>query len=66
MHAVQLSLATREARHTMGKKQKKDVKGTLVAPAAPADPASTAPPSPSNGIANTNGASASLLNGAAH
>jgi hypothetical protein len=66
MHAVQLSLATREARHTMGKKEKQRIKGTLVVPTAPADPASTAPPSPSNGIANANGASASLLNGAAH
>ena len=35
--------ATREARNTMGKRQKKDIKGTIVAPAAPAEPAITAP-----------------------
>jgi hypothetical protein len=35
--------ATRTARHTMGKKQKKLIKGTVIAPTAPADPASNAP-----------------------
>ena len=33
--------ATREARHTMGKKQKKLIKGTVVVPTAPAAPAKT-------------------------
>jgi hypothetical protein len=35
--------ATRKARHTMGKKQRKSIKGTVVAPTAPADPATNAP-----------------------
>jgi hypothetical protein len=35
--------ATREARHTMGKKQKKSIKGTVIAPTAPADPATNTP-----------------------
>jgi hypothetical protein len=35
--------ATREARHTMGKKQKSLIKGTVIAPTAPADPATNAP-----------------------
>ena len=39
--AAKLSLATREARGTKGKRQKEKIKGTLV-PAAPADPAITA------------------------
>jgi hypothetical protein len=36
--------ATRNARHTMGKKQKKSIKGTVVAPTAPAAPATSVPP----------------------
>ncbi len=39
--AVEKVLATRKARHTMGKRQKADIKGTIVAPTAPADPAIT-------------------------
>jgi hypothetical protein len=41
--AAALALATREARHTMGKKQKKSIKGTVVVPTAPADPATNVP-----------------------
>jgi hypothetical protein len=41
--AVEKTLATRKARGTMGKQQKKEIKGTIVAPAAPADPAVTTP-----------------------
>ncbi|HEY2515741.1 MAG TPA: hypothetical protein VGI39_32955, partial [Polyangiaceae bacterium] len=37
------SEATREARHTMGKKQKQKIKGTIVVPTEPAAPATTAP-----------------------
>ena len=37
--AVALSKATRKARHTMGSKQKQEIKGTIVAPTAPAAPA---------------------------
>ena len=37
--AAALAKATRGARHTMGKKQKKSIKGTVVVPTAPADPA---------------------------
>jgi hypothetical protein len=58
-HAVQQSIATREARHTMGKKQRSRIKGVVVAPIAPAEPAvveaPAAPPAtPSSGTgANT-------------
>ena len=45
-HAVEQSIATREARHTMGKKEKEKVKGT-VAQAAPVPS-----PSPSNGASH--------------
>jgi hypothetical protein len=41
--AVELSLATRKARGTGGKRQKEKIKGTIAAPAAPAVPAITAP-----------------------
>jgi hypothetical protein len=40
--AAEKSLATREARGTGGKRQKRRIKGTIVAPAAPDDPVSTA------------------------
>jgi len=39
VNAVALAKATRAARHTMGKKQKSLIKGTMVAPTAPAVPA---------------------------
>jgi hypothetical protein len=60
--AVEKALATRKARGTMGKNQKKHIKGTIVAPAAPAEPAITAPAAASTAgaTASTNGA----LNGA--
>ena len=35
--------ATRDARHTMGKKQKKSIKGTVIVPTAPAAPATSVP-----------------------
>jgi hypothetical protein len=47
--AVALALATREARHTMGAKQKKKVKGTISVPTAPAAPAITVQAAPSGG-----------------
>jgi hypothetical protein len=49
--AVKLAQATREARHTMGSKQKQKVKGSVVEPiAAPAAPAASAPaPTVANG-----------------
>jgi hypothetical protein len=50
--------ATREARNTMGKRQKQKIKGTIVAPAAPAEPAITAPAATAaaSAPATTNGA----------
>ena len=39
VNAVALAKATRAARHTMGKKQKSLIKGTMVVPATPAVPA---------------------------
>jgi hypothetical protein len=58
--AVLKMKATRDARHTMGKKQKQKIKGTIVAPAAPAAPAPTAQqaspgasaPTPANGASS--------------
>jgi hypothetical protein len=41
--AAAQALATREARHTMGKKQKLSIKGTIIAPTAPAAPATNVP-----------------------
>ena len=41
VNAVALGKATRAARHTMGKKQKSLIKGTMVVPVAPANPAIT-------------------------
>jgi hypothetical protein len=41
VNAVALAKATRAARHTMGKKQKSLIKGTIVVPVAPANPANT-------------------------
>jgi hypothetical protein len=41
VNAVALAKATRAARHTMGKKQKSLIKGTVVVPVAPANPAIT-------------------------
>jgi len=43
-NAVALAQATRAARHTMGKRQKENVKGTLPVPTAPAAPAITVQP----------------------
>jgi hypothetical protein len=64
--AVAKNLSTRKARMTMGKRQKADIKGTVVVPTAPAAPVSSAPvatPAPIapvvtpalNGAAVTNG-----------
>jgi hypothetical protein len=60
--AVQKNLATRKARGTLGKRQKEEIKGTIVAPAAPAEPAITTPAAlPAASVTtSTNGA----LNGA--
>jgi hypothetical protein len=44
-NAVALSKATREARHTMGKRQKEAIKGTIPASTEPAAPATTDEPS---------------------
>jgi hypothetical protein len=71
--AVLQSQATREARHTLGKKQKAQIKGTVVAPTAPAEPAThEAPaaqaagtPQPATVTTPTNGAAATATNGAA-
>jgi hypothetical protein len=68
-----LSLATREARHTMGSKQKKSIKGTIVAPTAPAAPANnvvpvaqaTVAPEAANVAAPVNGAATTAVNGTA-
>ena len=68
-----LRLATREARHTMGSKQKKEIKGAPSAPTAPADPAiTTAPVAQASGSApstpvttSANGVAASAANGIA-
>jgi hypothetical protein len=54
--AVQKLLATRQARRTMGKRQKAKIKGTVQAPTAPAEPAMTVPAatpaaSSTNGVA---------------
>jgi hypothetical protein len=56
--AVDKTLATRAARHTMGKNQKKEVKGAPAAAAAPPSPApvtpaSAAAPAPAGGTAGT-------------
>ncbi|MGO9714462.1 MAG: hypothetical protein ACLQBL_36785 [Polyangiaceae bacterium] len=45
--AAALALATRAARHTMGAKQRKKVKGTISVPTAPAAPAITVQAAPS-------------------
>jgi hypothetical protein len=45
--AADKRLATRKARHTMGKNQKKDVKGTI-APVVPSAPSTVSPPAPSS------------------
>jgi len=42
--AIERGQATREARHTMGSRQKEDVKGTAVVLVAPANPATTVQP----------------------
>jgi hypothetical protein len=42
--ALERSEATRQARHTMGSRQKEDVKGTAVVLVAPANPATTVQP----------------------
>ena len=52
--AVALAKATRAARHTMGKKAKLTIKGTIPAPTAPAAPATNTPAGASP--ASTNGA----------
>jgi hypothetical protein len=68
-NAVVLRAATRKARGTVGKKQKRKIKGTAVAPAEPADPATTTPAASSAASVLTppNGAptSAPSANGAA-
>jgi len=59
--AAELSLATRRARGTRGKRQREKIKGTLPVPAAPAAPVTTTPAAPpaasvttsSNGVATT-------------
>jgi hypothetical protein len=58
--AVELRVATRKARGTLGKRQKSKIKGTIVDPAVPAAPAITAPAAPAaSAIASPNGAPAS-------
>jgi hypothetical protein len=72
--AVEQSAATREARHTMGKKQKARIKGTVVVPTAPAAPATSEAPVAQAAAASqpvvaavpSNGAAAVAANGAAH
>jgi hypothetical protein len=49
--AIERNVATREARHTMGSKQKEDVKGTMVVLVGPANPANTAQPAAPAGSA---------------
>jgi hypothetical protein len=55
--AVDKNLATRAARHTMGKNQKKEVKGAPAAATAPASPAPVTPasaaPAPAGGAGGT-------------
>jgi hypothetical protein len=71
--AVALGQATRAARHTMGSKQKKGIKGTIVAPTAPAAPATNeasvaqAPvvSTPATPATPVNGAAVATANGAA-
>lgn len=71
--AVLLAEATRKARHTMGSKQKQDIKGTIVVSTAPAAPATNAPPAvpaasapPATSTVVSNGAPANgAMNGAA-
>jgi hypothetical protein len=58
--AAAKSSATRKARHTMGKRQKKDITGATVAPTAPAAPAAnvihgTVVVVPKNDTSSTNG-----------
>jgi hypothetical protein len=57
-NAVLQSQATREARGTMGKREKEKIKGTVVDPTAPADPATTAAAATPATVA-TNGVTAS-------
>jgi hypothetical protein len=68
--AVARNHATRDARHTMGPKQKKGIKGTTIAPAAPADPAApvaqaAAAPQPAPVTTPANGVATSAVNGTA-
>lgn len=69
--AVEKSLATRAARHTMGKKQRQQIKGTILVPTAPAVPVIHAQPTPPSVGATapvnvaSNGAPSPVLNGAA-
>jgi hypothetical protein len=64
--AVEKLLATREARHTQGKKQKKDIKGTIAASTpAPNAPANAQPATPPvNVVVNTTAPAATNGNGA--
>ncbi len=71
-NAVKLAKATREARHTMGKRAKLKIKGTLDVPTAPAAPAIPTPPTlpavvatptSSTPVVQANGAQASPPNG---
>jgi hypothetical protein len=59
LQAVLQSKATREARHTMGSRQRKEIKGVLPAPGEPAPPANNVSPAPSTGSTG-NGVQASM------
>ncbi len=51
-NAVKLAQATREARHTMGKRERLKIRGTLVVPTAQAAPAIPTPPTPPGVVAS--------------
>ena len=51
--AVAQMKATREARHTMGRKQKAGIKGVVLPPSAPAAPATNPAPAPAVATAPT-------------
>jgi hypothetical protein len=70
--ALERSQATRKARHTLGSKQKEEVKGTMVVLVPPGNPATTVQPATPAGstpstvvTAPTNGV-ATMANGASH
>ena len=62
--AVTKRAATRTARGTKGKRQKEDIKGTVVAPAAPAVPATTTPAAPPAASVSAANGTSGLTNGA--